>query len=126
MNPDIRTCYQQTADNCVKYYYSQWNSNPLLIKNMYNSVACITYLNNKWNNFDQVISLLRSQNINKLEFITSNVFAQPIVDDKILINIFGTVTTNISVYPKKFKETIVLQRDIWNKYYIINSIFWLE
>lgn len=118
-----RENYQVVSDKFIDYYYHQWNTNYPLIKNLYSGNVCITYFGNKYNNFDNVLQYLITNKVNKLDFNNFKSFAQPLGDDKILIHILGSVCTNGNIFYRKFSEIIILQRDIWNKYYIINNIF---
>ncbi len=119
--------YAEITERFVRYYYQLWNTNQNSIKDLYMACgpsACITYLGNKYNTFDQVLNYLSSVGVKKLTFDNLKFTSQPLGEDKILINISGNVTSNGIQY-RKFSETIILFRDIWNKYYISNNIFFL-
>ena len=114
--------YSDVTERFVTHYYRLWNTNYSSIKQLYTEIPCITYLGNKYNNFDHVLNYLTLIGVKKLAFDNLKFTSQPLGEDKILISIWGNVTSNCIQY-RKFTETIVLHRDIWNKYYITNSIF---
>ena len=116
--------YIEVTERFVKHYYQLWNTNQNSIKDLYGLGACITYLGNKYNNFHHILNYLTLIGIKKLTFDNLKFTSQPLGEDKILINIWGNVTSN-GIHYRKFTETIILYRDIWNRWYITNSIFCL-
>jgi hypothetical protein len=125
---NINSCYHKIATDFYKYYYNLWDSNPLLIKDLYNNQnnqnnqTKITYMGYVFNNFNSLIYYLRSIKIYKFDHLSTCVTSQPIDDNTILINVTGTIAVN-SIFFEKYSETILLNRNIWNNYYITNSMF---
>jgi len=105
------------TDFCSKYYYL-WNTNPYSLKFLFNDEK-ITYENKEFTSFDGYFNFLKTI-INKIEFTNYKFVAQPLGKSSILINVSGTV--NINFITKKFNETIVLHKNIWEKYHIINTV----
>lgn len=105
------------ADFCSMYYYF-WNTSPYSLKTLFNNEK-ITYDNKEFTSFDAYLNFLKNQ-IHKIEFVNFKFISQPLEKSSILINISGVV--NINFIPKKFNETIIIHKNLWEKYYIVNTI----
>lgn len=117
-----------SADFC-KLYYEMWNNNPSNIKMLYDNTK-ITYssslpLNSEkeFLSFDSYFNFLKTF-MYKFEILNYKYISQPLSDDNILITVTGNINTNN--FNKKFTETIIIHKNMWNKYNITNSIFILH
>ena len=121
---DIRTCYQKIAFDFCKYYYRIWDTNFPMIKDVYSNNPNITYFDQNFNNINSWYNYINNyQGVNKFEHINFKGTAHVLDSSRILIHVTGTITANNSIYWKKYSETIVIRKNIWDKWYITNSIF---
>ena len=113
--------FRKVSSDFCKFYYEMWNNNPSNIKTLYDNTK-ITYLEKEFISFDSYFNFLKTF-VYKLEILNYKYISQPVGDDYILINVTGNVSMNY--FSKKFTETIILRKNMWNKYNITNSIFTL-
>lgn len=120
---DIRNCHEKIAYNFCRYYYKLMDMNLHSIRSLYINTPYITYLGNKFNNYISLLNNIKNHGISKFEHIQFTGSSQPLNDSTILINIIGTITVNNSIYWRQYNETLIIKRDIWDNWYIINNIF---
>ena len=119
---NIRNYYQIISFEFCKYYYRLCDTNFNMVGSLYVNNPKITYLDQRIGNFNGLADYINSRGIYKFEHISFNGTSQPLNDSTILINIVGTITVDNSIYWRDFTETIVIRRNIWDKWYITNSI----
>lgn len=107
-----------TSDFCT-YYYNIWNTNPILLKDLFEKDPRITHSNKEFISFDSYLIYLQ-RIIMEMKYLNYQCVGQLLGKYHILINVIGTV--NINEIVRKFNETIVLHKDLWEKYHITNSI----
>jgi hypothetical protein len=122
---DIRNNYNSIGLEFLKYYYRLWDNNFPAIGNLYCDNPAITYLDIDYTNFNNYMWSIRNQGIYKFSHWNYNWKCQPINNNSILIAVTGNISTNDSIYCRKFTETIIIQRDIFDNWYILNTIFQL-
>lgn len=123
---DIRSSYKKIAFSFCQHYYQTWDTNFPMVSKLYISNPKITYFETKFNNIHSWVNYIKNfQKVWKFEHINFSVTAQPLDNNTILIQVSGTITVNDNVYWNRFSETLIIQRNIWNKWYISNSIFHL-
>lgn len=119
--------FRNISNDFCKLYYEMWNNNPSNIRGLYvNPKITYSYLGSEkeFLSFDSYFNFLKSF-IYKLQILDYKYITQPFDQDlnssNILISISGNI--NINFINRKFTETIILSKNVWNKYNITNSIF---
>lgn len=120
---DIRTNYKQLADEFCKYYYSLYDTNFYQLSNLYYQDAQFTYLDEEILGFNNFFEKLKINGNYKFTHHQMNINAQPIGQNNLLISIVGTISINDSIYQNKFIETILIQKDDFNRILICSTIF---
>ena len=121
---DIRTCYKKIAFDFCNNYYRIWDTNFPMIKDVYNNNPKITYFDRNFKNINTWSNYINNyQGVNKFEHINFSGTAHVLDRSNILIHVTGTITVNNSIYWRKYSETIIIRKNIWDKWYVTNSIF---
>lgn len=121
---NIKDCYEKVASDFCQNYYRIWDNDFNMICKLYISSPMITYLDMKFNKVYYLINYIKnSQGICKFDHINFKGTGQPLDENSILIQITGTITVNNSIHWRKYTETLIIKRNIWNTWHISNSIF---
>ena len=113
---------QISSEFCRKYYQTFDNDFTQICK-LYNKDCKITYLGNTFNNPTSLVNYIKTGGSYKFTHHQYKGYSQPLSHDKILIQIVGTISANNSIYNKQYCETLIIQRDFWSNWTIINSLF---
>ena len=118
--------HDQIAKDFCQYYYHLWDTNFPLINNLYTNDSKITYLEREFNNFNYLLNYIKYvDKIYRFDHISVTALSQIIDNNTILINVVGVIAVNDICF-RNFNESIILKRNVWEKYYITNSIFRLS
>ena len=120
---DVQENYRKIAEEFCKYYYTNYDSNFMELKDIYSDNSCFTYLDEEIIGFNSLVSKLGIMNIHKFDHKSINVNAQPVGKTSLLILTTGTISVNNSIHVNKFSESILLQRNNDNKFVVYNTIF---
>jgi hypothetical protein len=121
--PSIWNCYQKISTEFCRQYYQYWDNNFPLIGNLFANNIKITFLDKQIGNINQLIDCVSNEGIWKFEHNSIYGISQPLDDNTILINTYGYISFNRAPYCRKFTDTIVIKRDIYENWYIINIMF---
>lgn len=120
---NIWNCYQKISTEFCRCYYRYWDDDFPLIGNLFANDIKITFLDKQFGNINQLVNYVKNEGIWKFEHTSIYGISQPLDDNTILINIYGCIAVNNTPYYRKFTDTIAIKRDIWDNWYIINSMF---
>lgn len=120
---DVKANYKKITEEFCKHYYSIYDTNFYALNNMYKPESCFTYLDEEMVGFNSISNKLKQFNIYKFTHHTIDVNSQPIGDRTLLITTNGKLSINNSTYEQRFIETILLQRDDNNRFFIYHTIF---
>ena len=119
---DVNYKYKQVATKFCKFYYSTYDKNIKDLSNSYHPKAQFTVNDVEVAGVNNFFNLLEQNNLRSFTHHDLNVQCQPIGDDNLLLNITGTITVNGSIFINKFTETILVQRDNFNPFYIFSTM----
>ena len=120
---NIWNSHQNISSEFCNHYYQLWDNNFPMVGRLYSRDIKITFLEHPMNSFDQVIHYVKSQGIWKFEHTSIHGSSQPLDDNTILINLISSVAINNTPYYRKCVESIIIRRNIWDQWYITNSLF---
>ena len=120
---DTRFNYKKITEEFCKTYYTKYDNNFSELCGMYKPESLFTYLDEEITGFQQFLTRLNQYNIHKFKHHKIHVNAQPIGQRSVMLVVTGTISVNDSIYVQKFTETLFLQRDDNNKFFIYHSIF---
>ncbi len=120
---DVKVNYKRITEEFCRQYYSLYDNNFPGLSQMYKPESCFTYLDEEIQGFSNFVEKLRQFNIYKFTHQSVNVNSQPVGDRTVLIVVTGKLCVNNSTYEQKFTETIMLQRDDQNRFFIYHTIF---
>lgn len=121
---DAKLNYKQIADEFCKYYYSKYDTNFDSLTSLYYPDSQFTYQDEEVSGFINLLNKIKSNGVYKFTHHNMKVNTQPIGSKHILINVYGTLSLNDSIYQNKFNETILLQRsEDNNNFSICSTIF---
>lgn len=122
---NIPNNYRMITEQFCKCYINTYDNDFSKLKNIYRNNSLFTYLGEEIVGFDNYFKKIVQLGIWKFDHIhnTINVNAQPVGKRNILINITGKISANLSNIPQYFVETLMLQRDRNNKFYVQHTIF---
>ena len=120
---DVKDNYRYITEEFCKQYYNLYNSDFLQLANMFHKDCYITFLGEEMVGFNHYAEKLRQLNIYKFVHKTMQVSSQPVGQRTLLINVAGRIAVNYSIEDYRYSESILLQKDSNNKFYIHNIIF---
>lgn len=119
---DVNYKYKQLAEEFCKFYYSTYDKNFKDLANSYHPKAQFTVNEIEASSVNNFFNLLEQCGLRSCVHHDLHVQAQPIGEENLLLNISGTITINNSIFINKFIETILIQRDNFNKFYIFSTM----
>ncbi len=120
---DTRQSYREITREFCTQYYTMYDNSFLNLVNFYVADSSFTYLDEEFVGFYNLIQRLKQCGIWKFTHHHINVNSQPVGQRGVLITVTGTISVNSSLFQNRFSETILLQRDSANKFYVYNTIF---
>jgi hypothetical protein len=120
---DVKTNYKRITEEFCRYYINMYDNNFQNLANMYKTDSLFTYTDDEIIGFNNLVEKIRQYNIYKFTHSTVNVNSQPVGDRTLLVTLTGKISVNNSVIEQKFSETLLLQRDDHNRFYIYHTIF---
>ena len=120
---NVRENYRKITEEFCKTYYSIYDNDFLKLENIYKPESIFTYLDEEFVGFQSVSERIKQYNIWKFKHGNININAQPIGQKSLLINITGLISVNNSMIEQRFVETILLQRDNDDIFYIYHTMF---
>ncbi|CAH6421289.1 Nuclear transport factor 2 [uncultured virus] len=120
---DIRTNFKKITEEFCKIFYATYDSSFVQLGLFFNQNAFITYMDEEFIGFTNLIEKLKLYNIYKFAHHTAHVNSQPIGEKTLLITVSGTLSVNDSIYSQRFMETFFIQRDDQNHFAIYHCIF---
>ena len=120
----IKPCYEDISNSFINHYYQIWDNDFLSLNKLLANNIKISYFNNKFGDFLSWVNFIKNkQGVCNFKHIQFKTTSQPLNNNIVLIQVVGTITVNDSIYWRNFTETIIIQQDIWDKWYITNIIF---
>jgi len=121
---DVKANYKQITENFIKFYYSLYDTDFLKMGQLYKPDACFTFLDEEMIGFNNLVDKLKQYNITKFTHHSVHVNSQPVGDRTLMLMVSGRLSVNSSPYAEnKFMETILLQRDDQNKFFVHHTMF---
>jgi len=116
--------YKQIAADFCTYYYSIYDTNINELESLYKFDSIFTYLGQEIKGFSKLCYCIKNKHkIYKFDHIINNTCSQPLGKKTILITVMGIVKTNDCIDGDAFHETIIIQKDNDDNYFIHNSVF---
>ena len=119
---NVQHKYKQLAEEFCKFYYSTYDKNFKDLADSYHPKAQFTVNTVEVSGVNNYFNLLENCDARSFVHHDLNVQAQPIGEDSVLINVSGTLTVNNSIFENKFIETLLIQRDNFNRFYIFSTM----
>ena len=120
---DLRQDYKQTAYDFCTQYYTNYDHYLHELASLYTPDAQFTYQNSEFTGFNNFLLKIKETGSTKFVHQDMNITAQPIGPGQMVIVVLGLITINNTIFPMKFTETLVLQRNEFNRLQIVSSIF---
>lgn len=120
---DLRINYKQTAYDFCTQYYTNYDHYLTDLMPFFTQETQFTYQNTEFTGFNNFLLKLKGDNVTKFAHQDMNITVQPIGPGQMIIIVLGLITINSAVFPSKFIETLLLQRNEFNKLQIISTIF---
>lgn len=120
---DVRLNYRRITEEFCKYYYFLYDTNFFQLNGLYLPDSYFTYLDEEFVGFNSLYEKIRQNNIYKFTHHKMNITSQPVGEKTLLIMTTGCLTINDSIFQQKFAETILLQRDDNNNFFVNRTIF---
>lgn len=122
-NVNLHADYKNIAQQFCLEYYTLYDDNVEKLGKMYYSESLFLYLDTEITGFNNWINALKHNNYNNFTHHNMNVSTIPINDTNLQVTICGTLTLNNNIIENKFIESILLQRDNNNAFYICTTLF---
>lgn len=120
---DIKQTYKYLADEFAKQYYTLYDNNFLQLANLYLPDSYFTYLDEEITGFNNLVQRLRQYGITKFTHSQLHLNVQPIGERSLMISVTGLISVNNGVASQRFSETVLLQKDDYNHFFIYRTIF---
>ena len=114
--------YTTIAMNFCNFYYTNYDNNFASLTALFSDNAHITFQGEEFLGFNNYITKLKQFSIVRFKHDTVNCVVQPITPDKIMISSHGYIHINNATNKHVYIETLVLQKDIFNNFSIVNNI----
>lgn len=115
--------YRKISSNFCEYYYRLWDQNFPSITNLYSNDAKVNFMSKNVNSVHELLNHVKGQGIWNFDHTSIHGACQLMNEHTILINVYGNICINCIPYHQKYTETLIIRRDIWNRWFITNSIF---
>ncbi|ARF11700.1 hypothetical protein Klosneuvirus_2_136 [Klosneuvirus KNV1] len=119
---DVQYKYKQLAAEFCKFYYSTYDKNFKDLANSYHPKAQFTVNDVEVSGINNFFNLLEHFGFRSCVHHDLNVQCQPIGEENLLLNVSGSITINNSIFINKFVETLLIQRDNFNHFYIFSTM----
>jgi hypothetical protein len=125
ISPEYIFHYKETTEQFCRTYYANYDHDVSHMFEYYNESSIFTFNGVELKTFNEFNKHLKNNNIKQFRHTELNIFAQPIYDTGILINVFGKIRLNDNHYNNFFMESIILKKGQNGRYVISNTIFQL-
>jgi hypothetical protein len=123
-NYNIKQNYKNITKHFCTYYYNLYDDDCKKLENLYNKSSVFTFCEEEFPSYFKLCNQIKLfLGIYKFKHYVKTIDSQPIGEKGLLINITGTLSVNNIQTVQKYVETIVLEQDMANNFYIINTIF---
>lgn len=119
---DVNYKYKQIAEEFCKYYYNLYDNDFKRLASSFHPDAQITIKDIEIHGFDNYYKFLEQNGITKFTHHDMAISCQPLGDASLILTVNGTITVDNSIFVNKFIETLVLQRNEFNRFYIFSCI----
>jgi len=120
---DLRQDYKQTAYDFCTQYYTNYDHYLYDLSSFFTQDAQFTYQDSEFTGFNNFINKIKESGSTRIVHQDMNITAQPIGPGQMLIVVLGLITINDSIFPRRFTETLLLQRNEYNRLQITSTIF---
>ncbi len=115
--------YRELTESFCNHFYTHYDDNFPELGNLFLNDTKITYLDEELTGFNQLFERIKGYNIFNFKHHKIDVNSQPVGQRTLLITVNGKISINNSFEIQRFVETILLQRDDNNQFYIHNYMF---
>lgn len=119
---DVNYKYKQIAEEFCKYYYNLYDNDFKRLASSFHPDAQITINDKEIYGFDNYYKFLEQSCMTKFTHHDMVISCQPLGDSSLILTVNGTITISNSIFINKFIETLVLQRNEFNRFYIFSCI----
>ena len=119
---DLRSNYVYIAEEFCKYYYNTYDTNFSGLVNLYYNESQFTFLNKEYLGFNSLHNDIKSNNL-KFSHSDMHINVQPLGPKNMEICVTGKISFNDEIFAHNFTENLVLERDNYNRVYILSTIF---
>jgi len=119
---DVNYKYKQIAEEFCKYYYNLYDNDLKKLAGTFHPEAQFTIKDIEISGFDNYYKFLEQHNLTKYTHHDIIVSCQPIGDSNLILTVNGTITINGSIFVNKFIETLFIQRNDFNRFYVFSCI----
>lgn len=120
---DVQNSFRQIAEEFCKYYYTVYDNNFLELANLCLPNTLFTYMDEELIGFNRLVEKINKHYIYKFHHKQININFQPVGNNGIIILSTGTISLNDSIIENRFTESILLEMDDKNRFFIINNLF---
>lgn len=114
--------YKQIGEEFCKYYYNQYDEDIKKLYETYHPQAKISFDNKEFLGPESFIKFIEQSGLYKFTHYDINITVQPVDDTCILITCNGHISINNSIFLNKFVESLLVQRNEINRFYICNNV----
>jgi hypothetical protein len=116
--------YKTMTKTILNNYYNAYDNNFSSMNIFYNNNSVFTFMEEEFNSFHELTS--RLVDFYKIHKFNHNILkhdAQPFDNNKLLLSVSGTISTNNQNQLQNFSETLVIEQMVNGDLKIINTIF---
>ena len=119
---DVNYKYKQIAEEFCKYYYNLYDNDFKRLASSFHPEAQFTVKDVEICGFDNYYKFLEQHGLDKYTHHDIVVSCQPVGDSHLILTVNGTITISNSIFVNKFIETLFLQRNEFNRFYILSCM----
>lgn len=119
---DVNYKYKQIAEEFCKYYYNIYDNDFKKLASTFHPDAQFTLNNLEIGGFENYNRFLEQNGTRKFEHHDVIVSCQPIGDSNLILTVHGTMSINDSIFVNKFMETLFIQRNEFNRFYVFSCM----
>lgn len=120
---NIQNDYKKISEGFCKEYYSTYDNNFVQLGSFFKPESKITFLEEEMIGFGNLLQQVQhNYNIHNFHHKIQSIDSQPVGSMTILVTITGEIIVNNNASGNKFTETLILQQDQSNSFYVYHSI----
>jgi hypothetical protein len=120
---DLRLNYKQVASSFCTNYYSLYDYRFADLAQLYLPESQFTYSDREITGFQNFSTIIKKLEFERFVHQDMNITVQPIGSSNMVISVIGFITINNAVFPSRFMENLIIQRNDNNELHIVSTIF---